>query len=78
MGGTFPGILEAAIALCDLNGWGVLCLGMCYCCFALHLCAPNGVSNKHSRWDRFFYNKDVLWRGGGYTITGFFVPPLGV
>ena len=54
MGGISPGILEAAIALCDLNGWGVLCLGMCYCFFLIFSRALKGVSNKHSRWDRIF------------------------
>ena len=41
-------------SLCTLNGLCVLCLGMCYRCFAILSCAPNGVSNEHSRSDPIF------------------------
>ena len=41
-------------SLCTMNGLGVLCLGMCYCRFAILSRAPNGVSNEHSCSDCVF------------------------
>ena len=71
MGGTPPSAYWRPPSLCALNGLGVLCLGMCYCRFAILLRAPNGVSNEHScsldrRTPVFFEDKIVRWtRGGG-------------
>ena len=51
-------------SLCTLNGLGVLCLGMCYRRFAILSCAPNSVSNEHTR-SYFLRTKLFVGHGGG-------------
>ena len=42
-------VLIGGLQHCALNGFCILCLGMCYCCFTTLWHAPNGVSKEHSR-----------------------------